>query len=229
MNGLLSQRFEEGIQSISEGINKKGGIKKLNKVFERLGRLKQKYPSVHKYYEISIQDDGKGTATSIRCEHKKGEDPDKKAGVYFLRTTLDETLESTIWAIYNIIREIESTFRILKTDLDLRPIYHKTDDASMAHLNLGLLAYWLVSTIRFQLKQKGFTHDWREIVRMMNTQKCVSTSVENIEDKIITVRQCTEPTKNVKQIYDLLNFKYVPFHRKKSVVPPTEIFKNDSS
>ncbi|NCB85755.1 MAG: IS1634 family transposase [Bacteroidia bacterium] len=229
MNGLLSQRFEEGIQSISEGINKKGGIKKLNKVFERLGRLKQKYPSVHKYYEIIIQDDGKGTATSISCQHKNGEDPDEKAGIYFLRTTLDEAQESTIWAIYNIIREIESTFRILKTDLDLRPIYHKTDDASMAHLNLGLLAYWLVSTIRFQLKQKGFTHDWREIVRMMNTQKCVSTSVENIEDKIITVRQCTEPTKNVKQIYDLLNYKYVPFHRKKSVVPPTEIFKNDSS
>jgi len=229
MNGLLSQRFEEGIQSINEGVNKKGGTKNLNKVFERLGRLKQKYPSVHKYYDINIQDDGKGTATMISCEHKKGEDPDKNAGIYFLRTTLDETQESTLWSIYNIIREIESTFRVLKTDLDLRPIYHKTDDASMAHLNLGLLAYWLVSTIRFQLKQKGFTHSWREIVRIMNTQKCVSTSVENIEDKVITIRQCTEPTKKAKQIYQLLNFKSVPFYRKKSVVPPAEILKNDSS
>ena len=45
MNGLLAQRFEEGIQSIGEGIAKKGGTKKLNKVYERLGRLKQKYPS----------------------------------------------------------------------------------------------------------------------------------------------------------------------------------------
>ncbi len=55
--------------------------------------------------------------------------------------------ECTFWAIYNIIREIEYTLRIIKTDLDLRPIYHKTDDASMAHLNLGLLAYGLVATI----------------------------------------------------------------------------------
>ena len=99
----------------------------------------------------------------------------------------------------------------------------------MAHLNLGLLAYWLVSTIRFQLKQKGFAHDWSEIVRIMNTQKCVSTSVENIEDKVITIRQCTEPTKNAKQIYDLLNYKSAPFYRKKSVVPPAEIFKIDST
>ncbi|MBN1768725.1 MAG: IS1634 family transposase, partial [Prolixibacteraceae bacterium] len=177
MNGLLSQRFEEGIQSIGQGINKKGGTKRIDKVYERIGRLKQKYPSVHRYYDISIEDDGKGTATAISYKHKKGEDPDKSAGIYFLRTTLDENDEQTLWVIYNIIREIEYTFRVLKTDLDLRPIYHKTDDASMSHLHLGILAYWLVATIRYQLKQKGYNHDWREIVRTMNTQKCVSTTV----------------------------------------------------
>ena len=229
MNGLLSQRFEEGILSINEGINKKGGTKKLDKVFERIGRLKQKYPSVNKYYDIRVTDDGKGTATGISCEHKKGEDPDKKAGIYFLRTTLDENNEKALWDIYNIIREIEYTFRVLKTDLDLRPVYHKTDRAAMAHLNLGMLAYWLVSTIRYQLKQKGLNSQWNEIVRIMNTQKCVTTTMENINSEVISIRQCTEPTQKVRQIYDLLGYKYVPFHRKKSVVPPIEILKNDSS
>jgi transposase len=229
MNGLLSQRFEQGIQSISEGINKKGGTKKPDKVFERVGRLKQKYPSVHKYYDITVTDNGKGTATGIYCKHKKGEDLGKKAGIYFLRTTLDESDEKTLWSIYNIIREIEYTFRVLKTDLDLRPIYHKTDRAAMAHLHLGLLAYWLVSTIRFQLKQKGINHQWNEIVRIMNSQKCVTTTMKNINNEIISIRQCTEPTQKVRQIYDPINYKYVPFHRKKSVVPPAEILVNDSS
>lgn len=229
MNGLLSQRFEEGIQNINEGVNKKGGTKKLDKVFERIGRLKQKYPSVHKYYDIIVKDDGKGIVTAISCNHKQGEDTDKNAGIYFLRTTLDENNEQTLWSIYNIIREIEYTFRVLKTDLDLRPIYHKTDEASMAHLHLGILAYWLVATIRFQLKQKGYNHDWSEIVRIMNTQKCVSTTVENIQGQIVSVRQCTEPTLKVKHIYNLMNYKTVPFYRKKSVVIPVEIFKNDTS
>ena len=134
-----------------------------------------------------------------------------------------------MWVIYNIIREIENTFRILKTDLDLRPIYHKTDDASVAHLHLGLLAYWLVSTIRHQLKQKGFNNDWREIIRIMNTQKCVTTSVTNIEDKVISIRKCTEPTPKAIQIYDMLAYKHAPFYRKKSVVLPAEIVKTDSS
>ena len=137
-----------------------------------------------------------------------------------MRTSLNEKDERTLWTIYNVIREIEYTFRVLKTDLDLRPIYHKTDKASMAHLHLGLLAYWLVSTIRYQLKQKGFQSDWREIVRTMNMQKCVTTSIVNIKDEVISVRKCTEPTQQVKKIYDMLYYKYVPFFRKKSVVPP---------
>ncbi|MBW6501179.1 MAG: IS1634 family transposase [Bacteroidales bacterium] len=228
MNGLLSQRFEEGIQCIQEGITKKGGTKKLNKVYERVGRLKQKYPSVHTYYDITVCDDGNGLATSISCRHKKGEDPGKQAGIYFLRTSLMKLDECTFWAIYNVIREIEYTFRVLKTDLDLRPIYHKTDDASMAHLNLGLLAYWLVATIRYQLKQNGMNSGWREIVRSMNTQKCLTTSVVNIERQTILIRQCTEPTKVTKAIYDWLKYKYVPFTRKKSVGTPAEILKNDS-
>lgn len=229
MNGLLSQRFEEGIQSINEGIHRKRGTKRLDKVNQRLGRLKEKYPSVHQYYDVTITDDGKGTATSISCRHKTGVDPDKKAGIYFLRTTLDESNEKTLWTIYNVIREIEYTFRVLKTDLDLRPIYHKTDEASMAHLHLGLLAYWLVSTLRHQLKQKRYNAQWNEIVRIMNTQKIVTTTMKNIDDQTIVIRQCTQPEQKAKEIYDLLNYKYVPFYRKKSVVVPARIFKNDTS
>jgi transposase len=228
MNGLLSQRFEQGIQSIQEGITKKGGTKKLHKVYERVGRLKQKYPSVHNWYDITVRDDGNGTATSISCRHKTGEYDNSQSGIYFLRTSIMELDEHTFWSIYNVIREIEYTFRVLKTDLDLRPIYHKTDEASMAHLNLGILAYWLVVTIRYQLKQKGINSDWREIVRKMSTQKCVTTSVVNIKQETISVRQCTEPTKEVKAIYDMLKYKHAPFTRKKSVVPPSEIQKNNS-
>ena len=227
MNGKLSQRFEEGIQQINYGINSKSGIKKLEKVHERIGRLKQKYPSTHKHYDIAVTDNGQGIATKVTCKQKP-KDPNAEAGIYFLRTSLNENEERTLWTIYNAIREIEYTFRVLKTDLDLRPIYHKTDEASMAHLHLGLLAYWLVATIRYQLKQKGVNSDWREIVRTMNTQKCVTTSVVNIREETVSVRQCTEPNQQVKKIYDLLNYKYAPFARKKSVVPPAEIPKNDN-
>ena len=91
-----------------------------------------------------------------------------------------------------MIREIETTFRTLKTDLDLRPIYHKTDKAWMAHLHLELLAYWGVNTICHQLKQKDIKNEWSDIVRIMNTQKIVTTTMDNDYDQQIVIRQCSD-------------------------------------
>ena len=99
----------------------------------------------------------------------------------------------------------------------------------MAHLHLGLLAYWIVSTIRYQLKQKGFHHDWSEIVRIMNTQKSVTTTVENDRGETIHIRQCSEPTEQVNQICDKLKYAVIPFLRKKSVWHPDEILKNEKT
>ena len=143
----------------------------------------------------------------------------KKHGIYFLRASLPNFDEETIWTIYNTIREVESTFRCLKSDLSLRPVFHKTDDATMAHLHLGLLAYQLVSTIRFQLKQQGIGHEWKEIVRIMNTQKMVTTTLVNTDERRVSIRKCTAPGPKVRMIYDALGYEQKPFIRKKSVVP----------
>lgn len=229
MNDRFTQRFEEGLRGIQNGISSKGGTKKTDKVWERIGRLKEKYSSTHQFYEITVQDNGKGTATSLVFEKKAGVTMDEKAGIYFLRTSLNGKEEQTLWMIYNLIREIEYTFRVLKTDLDLRPIYHKTDDASMAHLHLGLLAYWLVSTIRYQLKLQGVNHSWSEIVRIMNTQKMVTTTVENSKGDTIQIRQCSEPTDDVRQICSILKYQQIPLPRKKSVWHTGEISKNEKS
>jgi len=218
MNSRFSQRFEQGLSQIKESLDKKSGVKKQEKVWERIGRLKNKYPRIHKYYDLDTQANDKGIITNITWKQKP---LDKKEGYYLLRTTLDEKDEQVQWTIYNIIREIEATFRTLKTDLDLRPIYHKKDDASMAHLHLGLLAYWVVNTIRYQLKQKGIKNEWRDIVRIMNTQKIVTTTMENEYDQQIIIRQCSEPAEEVTKIYTALQYKSKPFTRRKSVVPPS--------
>jgi hypothetical protein len=225
MNSRFSKRFEQGLMQIKESLNKKGGVKKQQKVWERIGKLKAKYPGTNKHYDIKADTNDEGIITNVSWQQKPVQ---KTEGHYLLRTTLDQKQEQTQWTIYNTIREIEATFRVLKTDLDLRPIYHKTDAASMAHLHLGLLAYWVVNTIRHQLKQKGINNEWRDLVRIMNTQKIVTTTMQNQYKQQIVIRQCSEPTQQVKAIYTALNYKPQPFTRKKSVVPPAEITKTQS-
>jgi arsenate reductase-like glutaredoxin family protein len=228
-NGMFDQfsaRFEEGLRGIANSISKKNGTKKIDKVHERIGRLKEKYSSIHQCYEITVTPDRKGNASSLSFEKNEDHPKIASAGIYFLRTSLNGLDEKTLWTIYNAIREIEYTFRVLKTDLDLRPIYHKTDDASMAHLHLGILAYWLVSTIRYQLKIKGCNHSWSEIVRIMNTQKIVTTTMKNDKHEAIEIKQCSEPNEKVLDIYRKLNYKSVPLKRRKSVWHTGAVFEN---
>lgn len=228
MAGQFEKRFEAELQKIYSAIHRKGGIKKLDKVHQRIGRAKEKYPSVQHYYTITVSaDEQKKLATEISWKKQEQESQAKEAGygIYFLRTNMSIDDEAVVWNIYNTIREIESTFRTLKTDLDLRPVYHKNDNATMAHLHLGLLAYWLVNTIRYQLKKHQINCCWPEIVRVGNTQKVITTTGTNTYDKQIQVRRCSVPNKDLVRIFDILKMKQQPFTKRKSVVHKPEIKK----
>ena len=216
MNSKFKERFEEELQKAKDSLTKKNGTKNYEKVIERVGRARQKYPSISKYYVIDyIPDDAKSpkNMADIQWRIAVPENVDKDCGIYFLRTNVATFDEKTTWDYYNLTREIECTNRQLKTDLNLRPIYHKKDDRSDAHLFLGLLSYWIVNTIRYRLKQSGVTHYWTEIVRIMSTQKAVTTEGTNTLGEKVYMRLCSEPTKAAEEIYDKLKYKKMPFRK----------------
>lgn len=129
MKNQFELRFEEALQRIHKGVHSKGGVKQADKVHQRIGRARECYPSVQQYYTIDVAADEKtkaATDISWKKDEAKHADRLEGLGVYFLRTNLNVSDEVMVWNIYNTIREIESTLRTLKTDLDLRPIYHKT-------------------------------------------------------------------------------------------------------
>jgi transposase len=182
-------------------------------------------------YNIEIEKDNENICAAMKWTQlsDKASSIKENQGVYFIRSSITGAAETLIWLIYNSIREIESSFRCLKTDLELRPVFHKSEEGCDAHLQLGLLAYWIVNTIRFQLKKADIHSDWREIVRIMNTQKCVTTTMQNNKGESLCIRRCSEPTEKVKRIYATLNMKEAPFVRKKSVVRKTGTIKNCKS
>jgi len=227
----FEQRFELELQKIAKSVERKGGTKKAAKVHQRIGRARQHYPSVQYYYDIAVtlsQDNH--TVISVRWSKNEQQYAKKKAslGLYFLRTSLLMEDELMIWNIYNTIREIENSFRTLKTDLDLRPVYHKSDAGTMAHLHLGLLAYWVVNTIRYKLKAHGINSHWQEIVRIGNTQKIITTHGTNNAGMTISVRKCSEPTEQLRNIQSILLIKPKPFTKRKSVVHKPELKKNET-
>ena len=119
--------------------------------------------------------------------------------------------------MYNTVREVEATFRVLKTDLLLRPIHHQKDERAESHIYLAMLAYQLVNTIRYMLKENGITYDWRNLVRIMNTQT-IQSVVFNNETKKWSVRKPSKPIKEVLAIYQATNTRSMVPDRKKYVV-----------
>jgi transposase len=231
MRSQFEERFEMDLQKIAQSIGRKGGTKKTTKVHERIGRTRERYPSVQYYYDIEVtlsEDNSTVKAMSWSKNEQQYQKKETSLGLYFLRTSLLLEDEVMIWNIYNTIREIESSFRTLKTDLDLRPVYHKSDAGTMAHLHLGLLAYWIVNTIRCKLKAHGINSHWPEIVRIGNTQKIITTHGNNKAGKVIGVRKCSEPGEQLRNIQSILLIKPKPFAKRKSVVHKPKLKKKQT-
>ena len=217
MEDRFTEKFEKELEIFNRNLQKKGARRKVSDVYQRIGRLKERNHYISGQYEISFTEDAKKTVvTSIQWKRK----PPKNQydGTYFLRYSNKNLTTNEIWNIYNTIREVEQTFRTLKTDLQIRPIYHQNDNAILSHIFVGLLAYQIVNTIRFQLKKHGITLSWDKIVKKLNTYKSITTDMMTKDKKKIILKYCLRPSPFVADIFRKLNYKIRPFKKQKFVV-----------
>jgi len=220
--------LEEALDKLNAGLNKKGTIKKVAKIHERIGRLREKNSRVAQDYRIEvIADDDKNNTIRIDWQREPNSaQKDQHCGVYCLRTNIPDWSEEQLWTTYIMLTEIEATFRSLKTDLGLRPVFHHKEDRVTGHLFITLLAYHLVHTLRYQLKQQGIHLSWDSIRNIMSTQQRLTITLPTDDNKTIHLRTTTQAEVRQKQLYAALSIKPDPigkcktiFDNKKSVVP----------
>ena len=216
INGKLTERFEDSMKYLKEGLSVPRRLKKIAPVHEKVGRIKKQFSKVAKLYKITYKEDAqKGVVTDIIW--KEQEERQSPEGEYFLRYSKEILNEEQIWDTYNMSRDVEATFRCLKTDLDIRPIFHQKDAYIFPHIWLGIVAYQVVNYIRLKLKEKDINYSWSTIVEKMQAQQYSLQSVNSKNGKIYT-KLCTRPTADLKEIYSAIAFKERPFVRKSKVV-----------
>lgn len=213
--GKKRQRFETGMEAIASSLEKPRADKTAKKINQRIGRLKEKCKGIGEEYDIEMEEN-KGNIVKLSWKYNQDNRAERKAGKYFIRTSIEaDQEEELLWKLYRILGEIESSFKVLKSDLDMRPIFHQKGENIEAHLNLAVLAYFIVSFIRHRLKQKNIRHRWLEIVRIMSTQKCNINTIVDSKDRTIVLKTCTRAQQNAADIYSAMKYKPVPFYRKK--------------
>ena len=209
---LFSRRFEDALQHLDDGLTIKRRLKKYDKVVEKIGRLKQQFSKAAKLFTVTVtKDDKSGNAAKITWQRKPAPDTtDTYPGVYCLRTSQTGWDESRLWKTYTMLTDLEAVFRSLKSELGLRPIHHQIAKRVSGHLFITVLAYHLVHTIRFRLKQMNNHSSWSSLRKILSTQSRVTVSMQCKNGSTVHVRKSTRPEPNQQEIYSGLGLKSHP-------------------
>ena len=212
----FQQRFEAELLKARNALHLRNGTKRYDKVLERIGRLKERFKLVSHGYNVSVEKDTEtDKAKNIIWSRKKKE---KTSGVYCLRTDRKDLNEQQIWDIYTMLTDIEDAFRCMKSELGLRPIYHQKETRCDGHIFITLLAYHLLHTIRFKLRQRGVRFCWTTIREQLSTQVRVTTTMKRKDGKIIHIRKSSKAEPPHEAIYDALNLTYQPGKTVKTIL-----------
>ena len=217
MQSRLQQNFEEQLITLSKSIHKKGCTKRYDKVLERLGRLKEKYKQIARFYQFDVEERD-GLASRVSWSYLQEQADQRFSGAYFLRTDRDDLAEKAIWSIYIMLTHLEDAFRTLKSELHLRPIFHQKEERSDAHIFITVLAYHLLHSIRTCLKQDGINMSWRQIRDRLSTHCRVTNRMKTKEGHTLFVRKCTEPEAFHKTTYETLRLQSIPCRTQKYMI-----------
>jgi len=215
----FADTFEAALQKLHEGLSKPRCEKKVTKLWERIGRLKEKSRGIGQHYHIEIQGDGNGKATAITWERRPVADTLLTSpGVYCLRSNVLDWDEETFWRTYIMLTDLEGVFRSLKSELGLRPVYHHTEDRIDGHLFITVLAYQFVQIIRKRLAEHGIHARWQTLRAIFNVQQRITTTFRRADGLTLHVRTTTRAEPEQLEIYQALGLNPVPGGTKKMVV-----------
>jgi transposase len=219
--------FIERLEYYLDGLGKKGHAKSYPKIIEMIGRLREKYPRASKLYEVEVipEDSPKGKTVKAKdILWKKKPQYDELSrfdGCYVLRTDRLDLSEREIWETYIMLTQIERAFRSMKSSLGLRPNFHQIENRVDAHMFISVLAYHILHSIEFKLRQKGDHRSWATIRDVLSTHQRLTIEYDVKEQGQVQrhhLRLCSIAEPEHKQIYERLGLKEVPLPRKIHVV-----------
>jgi transposase len=161
-----AEKLEKNLKEIDEGLSRPRTVKDVDKLNRRIGRLLEICSIVSKYYEIEIIPDESNPKVATAIRFKRNDKPGSKGefpGVYSLLTNNSMLSAEEILRIYLRLTTVESAFRCLKSELGVRPIYHKLGYRADNHIFISILAYEVVNEIRTKMKAMGINDSWTTI------------------------------------------------------------------
>jgi transposase len=195
MHGRFEQRIEEGLRRIEASCQKQ----RLEPVVvaQRLGRLMGQNSRAAGLFQTEIKASSDGRATLHWKKIESWRDwAALSEGCYLLRSNVTDWTDEDLWKAYIQLTEAEAAFRIHKSDLGLRPIWHQKEERVLAHILVCFLAYVLWKTLGQRCQRAGLGHEPRRVFEELGKIQLVDVVLPTRQGTELRRRCVTQPTEH---------------------------------
>jgi hypothetical protein len=137
-----------------------------------------------------------------------------REGAYLLRTNLQAETAEELWSKYMQLTEAEASFRALKSELSIRPLFHQLEPRVKAHVLVAFLGYALWVTLKHLLKRRPVMAPKASAsgvdniqpmspmgaIAMLSTLQSADIVLPTTDGREIRLRRITEPTPEQKTL-----------------------------
>jgi transposase len=180
----------------------KGQLKKTEKIHQAMGRLKERYPRVARYYRMEYDADQQILSWNENADKKAV--AEKLDGSYVLKTDRKDLTADEIWRTYILLTRVEDAFRDMKTPLMERPIFHHLQHRTQTHIFLCVLAYHLLVAIEKRFLDQGIHTSWWSIRQQLSTHQVATVVLPTTGGRVLKIRKGTVPEPVHREIYATL-------------------------
>ena len=211
-----------------------GRLKDRHKRERRLGKIQARHPSVNDRYEVSLRDTAEGVRLSWQMKDDRKTWRESREGPYLLRTNIRAGTAKEWWSKYMQLTEAEASFRALKSELSIRPLFHQLEPRVKAHVMVAFLGYALWVTLKHLLRRRpasvvqpsasGVENTQplspSKALALLSTPQSADIVLPTTDRREIRLRRITEPTAEQRSLLQQLGVSLpdrLEFSRKCSV------------
>ena len=194
-------RFLADVAKLQERV-RRGRLVKPVKIGEAIGRVKERYPRVARYYGMAYDPEKKQlTCTLDRAKRSKAE---KLDGSYILKSDRDDLSADETWRFYMLLTRAENAFRSMKSPLLMRPIHHQREERVETHIFLSVLAYHLLVAVEKTLLDQGVHTSWATVRETLRTHQVCTVVLPADDGSVLRIRRASTPEPEHVELYELL-------------------------
>ena len=167
MHERFAARIEEGLQSLKRRLEGRKSKEERGIVERQIGRLLQRNSRAAGRFNVEVKEDGSsgcGLTLSWSTNTAWQQWATRTEGCYILRTNITDWTPETLWQTYIQLTEAEAAFRIQKSQLSIRPIWHQKQGRVQAHILVCFLAHALWKTLEQWQSRAGLGNSPRTIL-----------------------------------------------------------------